>query len=70
MDPERVLAATAAWVDAWLHGNARPEVVVGALRRLAARHSDDQAAIAAIAWACRVVATTPHGSVDPPLDIY
>ena len=60
----RVADATAAWVEAWLHGNAQPRVVLAALQHLAARAERDVAARAAVECGRRVVASIPFGSVQ------
>ena len=62
---QRVADATAAWVEAWLHGNAQPRVVLTALQHLATRAEGDVVACAAVACGRRVVASIPFGSVQP-----
>ena len=61
---QQVSNATAAWVEAWLHGNAQPRVVHSALERLAARTVGDPAARALVRRGQRVVASYPFGSVQ------
>ena len=61
----RVADATAAWVEAWLHGNAQPGVVLAALQRLAARAECDVVACAVVERGRRVVASIPFVSVQP-----
>jgi hypothetical protein len=69
MDRQHVANATAAWVEAWLYGNARPHLVIGALERIGAQVANDAQAHAMLERAWRVVAGTPFGSVAEPVAI-
>ncbi|HEY7031751.1 MAG TPA: hypothetical protein VH482_10505 [Thermomicrobiales bacterium] len=64
MDGQQIANATAAWVEAWLHGNARPQLVIQSLERLGTLHGTDVQARAILERAWRVVASTPFGSVS------
>jgi hypothetical protein len=66
MNPQQIANATAAWVEAWLYGNARPQVVVEAFRRLGTQYAADAQALAIVERGWRVVAGTPFGSVPEP----
>ncbi len=63
MDLEQVANETAAWVEAWMHGNAQPRVVLAALQRLGLRATGDPEAMAIVERGWRAVAATPFGSV-------
>ena len=60
---QQVSNATAAWVEAWLHGNAQPRVISAPLERLAARSVADPLAHDLVLRGQRVVASHPFGSV-------
>jgi hypothetical protein len=64
MDQRQIANATAAWVGAWLYGNARPQLIIDALERLGAQHAADAQACAMLERAWRVVAGTPFASVS------
>jgi hypothetical protein len=64
MDGQQFANATAAWVEAWLYGNARPNIVIDALERLGAQHGADLQACVILDRAWRVLAATPFGSVS------
>ena len=64
MDLHQLSNLTVPWVDAWLHGNAQPRVVLDALRRLHERAAADPPALAIVDRARRVVTRTPFGSVQ------
>ena len=64
MDVERVANTTAAWVEAWLHGNAQPLVILASLRRLASQSADQPQAQAIVERGQRIVSTTPFGSIS------
>jgi hypothetical protein len=63
MERQQFSESVAAWVEAWLHGNARPEVVLTTLRALAARHGGDAGSRALVERGWRIVLNTPFGSV-------
>src|SRR6266511_851643 len=64
MDRQQIANATSAWVEVWLHGNARPQTVLDALRRLGAQSAADAQAHVILERAWRVVTATPFGSVS------
>ena len=64
MDLRQIENATAAWVEAWLHGNAQPGVVRDALRRLAERAAPDPIAQARVRRGQRLIECYPFGSVQ------
>jgi hypothetical protein len=64
MDGQQIANAAAAWVEAWLYGNARPQIVIQALERLGAQHGGDTQSRAILERAWRVLAGTPFGSVS------
>ncbi len=64
MDLRQIENATAAWVEAWLHGNAQPGVVLDALRRLAERTAPDPIAHAHVRHGQRLIASYPFGSIQ------
>jgi hypothetical protein len=69
MDRQQIANAASAWIEVWLHGSARPQTVLAALRRLAAQHTADAQANAILDRAWRVIAATPFGSVSDPVSI-
>ena len=64
MDLNGIANATAAWVEAWLHGNAQPGVVRAALARLAEGTAADPRAQALVRRGQRIVDSYPFGSVQ------
>jgi hypothetical protein len=64
MDRQQLATAASAWIEVWLHGSARPQTVVAALRRLGAQHAADAQANAILDRAWRVITVTPFGSVS------
>jgi hypothetical protein len=64
MEGQQIANAAAAWVAAWLYGNARPQLVIQALESLGAQHGANLQARAILERAWRVVAGTPFGSVS------
>jgi hypothetical protein len=69
MDSKQLANAIAAWVEAWMFGNARPQLVIESLRRLDAQHGTDAQAHAILEQGWRVIAGTPFGSVSEPVTI-
>lgn len=63
MNSEQLSCTTKAWIEAWLYGNARPDVVVAALRGLADRSGNDPQAYAIIERALWTIVAHPYGSV-------
>lgn len=64
MSDKEIANATAAWVNAWMFGNAQPRVVLNAFDQLFARCPVDQPARAILDKGLRVIAATPFGSVS------
>jgi hypothetical protein len=64
MDRQQLANAISAWVEAWLFGNARPQLVIESLHRLSAQHANDAQANAILERGWRVIAGTPFGSVS------
>ena len=67
MDPHRIANLTAAWVEAWLYGNAQPRVVLAALLRLREQTAGDPPPLAIVERGRRLVAAIPFGSVQQSL---
>lgn len=64
MDLQQVTNATAAWVEAWMYGNAQPKVVLLALASLGRQHADQPRALAIVERGRAVIANNPFGSVQ------
>ncbi|HKG26385.1 MAG TPA: hypothetical protein VKB09_12100 [Thermomicrobiales bacterium] len=69
MDRKQLANATAAWVEAWMFGNARPQLVIESLRRLGAQYDTDTQAHAILEQGWRAIAGTPFGSVSEPVTV-
>jgi hypothetical protein len=69
MERQQLANAISAWVEAWLFGNARPQLVIESLRRLSAQHAHDAQAHAILQHGWRVIAGTPFGSVSEPVAV-
>jgi hypothetical protein len=69
MDRQQIATAASAWIEVWLHGNARPQTVLAALRRLGSESAADAQALAVLDRAWRVVASTPFGSVSDSVTV-
>ena len=69
MDRQQLANAISAWVEAWLFGNARPQLVIASLHRLGDQYANDAQALAIVEQGWRVIAGTPFGSVAEPLAV-
>ena len=69
MDRQQLNNAISAWVEAWLFGNARPQLVIESLHRLGTQHANDAQARANLEQGWRVIAGTPFGSVSESLAV-
>jgi hypothetical protein len=69
MERQQLANTISAWVEAWLFGNARPQLVIDSLQRLDVQHANDAQAHAILEQGWRVIAGTPFGSVSEPVAV-
>ncbi len=69
MERQHLANAISAWVEAWLFGNARPQLVIESMHRLGSQHANDAQAHAILEQGWRVIAGTPFGSFSEPVAV-
>ena len=69
MERQQLANAISAWVEAWLFGNARPQLVIESLHRLGTQHATDAQSRAIVEQGWRVISGTPFGSVSEPVAV-